>query len=370
MQQLSLSSTLHKFDTCKEFVNEFHFQETDLIITCKYIFEPYFGDMGVPSQVIFQDEFGSGEPNDDMVQQMIDAVKGEYTRVIGIGGGTVLDISKLFALKTMTPLVDLFQGKIKAEKKCELILVPTTCGTGSEVTNVAILGFHSLDTKLRLAAEALYADHAVLIPEIIKNLPRPFFAASAIDALVHAIESSLSPLATPFSLLFGHKAIDMILSSFLKIKKEGYEVLPNLLENFLLASCYAGIAFGKAGCGAVHAMSYPLSGKYHVAHGEANYTLLTSVLKKYAKKECSDKYTDTMTVLKNALGCSDGDIANCLDELLSAILEKKSMSTYGAKQEDIEPFADSVLQYQQVIMSHNPTVLSKEDVIDIYKDCL
>ena len=149
MKQLGLSSALHKFDTCKEFVDAFNLNENDLIITCKYIFEPYLGDFDIPAQVIYQETFGQGEPNDDMVNSMIDAIKGDYKRVIGIGGGTVLDISKLFVLKQMTPLVDLFQGRIKTEKKCELVLVPTTCGTGSEVTNVSILGFNELDTKLR-----------------------------------------------------------------------------------------------------------------------------------------------------------------------------------------------------------------------------
>lgn len=370
MKQLGLSSALHKFSSCKEFADAFALNEKDLIITCKYIYEPYFGDMDIPAQVIYQETFGQGEPNDDMVNSMIEAVNGEYNRVIGIGGGTVLDISKLFVLKQMTPLVDLFQGKIKSEKKCELILVPTTCGTGSEVTNVAILGFNKLDTKLRLATDEMYADSAVLIPELIEKLPRHFFATSSIDALIHAIESSLSPLSTPFSLLFGHKAIEIIVKDYMRIKNEGYEVLGEMLEDFLIASTYAGIAFGQAGCGAVHAMSYPFSGKYHVAHGEANYALLTSVLKKYAEKECSDKYTETMTVLKNALGCEISQVAEKLDELLSAVLEKKPMSAYGTTDGDIENFADSVLKYQQIIMSHNPTVLSKQDVIDIYKDCL
>lgn len=370
MKQLGLSSALHKFDSCREFAEAFHLNENDLIITCKYIFEPYFGEMKVPAQVIYQEEFGQGEPNDVMINSMIDAVKGDYNRVIGIGGGTVLDISKLFALKNMTPLVDLFQGKIKSEKKCELVLIPTTCGTGSEVTNVAIVGFLSLDTKLRLATDEMYADSAVLIPQLLENLPRHFFATSSIDALIHAIESSLSPLATPYSQLFGHKAIEIIVSGYRRIEREGYQVLGGLLEDFMVASNYAGIAFGQAGCGAVHAMSYPLSGKYHVAHGEANYALLTSVLKKYAQKECSEKYDITMGVLGSALQCGKKEVAGALDALLSAVLEKKPMSAYGTTEDDVEAFADSVLKYQQVIMSHNPTELSKEDVMDIYRDCL
>lgn len=370
MKQLSLSSRIHKLDTCKEFVKAFDIKESDLIITCEYIFEPYFKDMDIKAQVIFQEKFGQGEPNDDMVNDMIKAINPTYNRVIGIGGGTVLDISKLFALKTMTPLLDLFQGKIAPEKKCDLILVPTTCGTGSEVTNVSILGFNALDTKLRLAVDELYADDAVLIPELINNLPRKFFATSSIDALIHAIESSLSPLATPFSKLFGYKAIELIITAYRRLEQEGFDIQNSLLEDFLIASNYAGIAFGKAGCGAVHAMSYPLSGKYHVAHGEANYALLTSVLKRYSEKKCSDNYTETMNILKSALGCTIDEVPSELDKLLRVVLEKQPMSHYGTTAEDVPAFADSVLKYQQVVMSHNPTVLSREDIIDIYNHCL
>lgn len=370
MKMLSLSSYIHQFDNCKDFVEEFGIKENDLIITCEYIFEPYFKDMDIKAQVVYQEKFGAGEPNDDMVNAMIAAINPGYDRVIGIGGGTVLDISKLFALKKITPLLDLFQGRIAPEKKCDLILVPTTCGTGSEVTNVAILGFNSLDTKLRLAVDEMYADHAVLIPELINKLPRAIFATSSIDALIHAIESSLSPLATPLSKLFGHKAIEMIVAGYKKLEADGFDSLPELLNDFILASNYAGIAFGKAGCGAVHAMSYPFSGKYHVAHGEANYVLLTSVLKKYATKKCSAAYDETMAVLSQALECPVANVATRLDELLSVSLEKKPLSAYGTTKEDVAVFADSVLTYQQVIMSHNPTVLSREDVIDIYNDCL
>ena len=116
----------------------------------------------------------------------------------------------------------------------------------------------------------MYAESAVLIPELLEGLPFGVFATSSIDALVHAVESSLSPKATAYTKLFGYKAIEMIIKGYQKVVKEGKEVLPGLMSDFLIASNYAGIAFGTAGCAAVHATSYPLGGKYHVAHGESN----------------------------------------------------------------------------------------------------
>ncbi|MFR0911098.1 MAG: iron-containing alcohol dehydrogenase [Eubacterium sp.] len=108
-----------------------------------------------------------------------------------------------------------------------------------------------------------------------------------------------------------------------------------------MSYCKRCVAFGKAGCGAVHALSYPLSGKYHVAHGEANYALLTSVLKKYASKECSDKYDQVVNILANAIGCQVSDVNEELDKLLSVILPKKPLSAYGTTEDDIPDFAES-----------------------------
>ena len=95
----------------------------------------------------------------------------DVKRIIGIGGGTVMDLCKLFVLKQVSPVLDLFDGKIPVEKEKELILIPTTCGTGSEVTNVSVMALVSRNTKKGLADNALYADKAVLISPLLKPLP-------------------------------------------------------------------------------------------------------------------------------------------------------------------------------------------------------
>lgn len=97
-----------------------------------------------------------------------------YKRVIAIGGGSVLDVSKLFVLKTISPVVDLFEHKLEFIKEKELILIPTTCGTGSEVTNISILELKAKHTKMGLAVDELYADYAVMIPELLEDLPFQF----------------------------------------------------------------------------------------------------------------------------------------------------------------------------------------------------
>ena len=160
MKQLMIKPTIYKYDTCKKFAEEFHIEKGDLVITNEYIYEPFFGKLNLECDVIYQEKYGAGEPSDDMAEAIYKDIKGEHKRIIAIGGGTVIDISKLFALKYVSPILDLYDGKLPIEKDKELVLVPTTCGTGSEVTNIAILALNSRGTKKGLAVDEMYGDSA------------------------------------------------------------------------------------------------------------------------------------------------------------------------------------------------------------------
>jgi len=171
-----------------------------------------------------------------MIDKMYEDIKHlSFKRVIGIGGGSVLDTAKLFSLEKFTPALDLYDKKFEPVKAKKLVLVPTTCGTGSEVTNIAILGLKSRNTKLGLADDSLYADDAYIIPKLLTSLPLKPFAHSSIDALIHAAESALSPSATVYTKMFSYEAIKMILKGFTGIVKEKKEYKDlEILENFLL----------------------------------------------------------------------------------------------------------------------------------------
>lgn len=368
MKQILLKPEIHKFETCKEFAEQFKLGEGDLIITNEYIYTPFFGSMGIKATVIFQEKYGAGEPSDEMVEAMYADLPGGCTRVIAIGGGTVIDIAKLFALKNLHPVLDLYDRKLEIVKDKTLVLVPTTCGTGSEVTNISILALKSRDAKLGLAVDELYADSAVLIPELLSGLPFRFFATSSIDALVHAVESGLSPKATPYTRLFGDKAIEMIIGGYLKIADDGPEARIPLLEDFLIASSYAGIAFGTAGCAAVHAMSYPLSGKYHVAHGESNYALFTGVLKSYMEVRTDGAIAEINALLARLLGCGIPQVYDRLEELLNNILPKQPLRAYGVTEAELPEFAKSVITMQGRLMGNSFVPLDEARVLKIYRE--
>ncbi|MCD8300517.1 MAG: 4-hydroxybutyrate dehydrogenase [Clostridiales bacterium] len=368
MKQFMVKPEILKYDTCKDFAEDFKIGKDDLVITNEYIYQPFFGDLNLDCEVIFQEKYGVGEPSDDMVEAMYKDIKGQPKRVIAVGGGTVIDISKIFALKNVSPILDLYDGKLPVEKNKELILIPTTCGTGSEVTNIAILALNSRGTKKGLAVDEMYGDKAVMIPELLKGLPFKVFATSSIDALIHAIESSLSPKANGYTKMFGYKAMEMILNGYKKIRDEGPDARLPLLEDFLIASNYAGIAFGNAGCAAVHALSYPLGANYHVAHGESNYAMFTGVMKNYLEIKTDGEIETLEKYIAGILECSPENVFDELEKLLNVLLPKKALHEYGVKEKELAEFTDSVMTEQGRLMVNSFVELDRDRVYKIYKE--
>ena len=200
MHSFRVVPEIRQYDTTKEFCADLHIGKGDLLLISESLYDKFFKLHDKGAIPVFYRQYGSGEPTDLMVEGIYRDLQGlSYQRVIAVGGGTILDVAKLFALKNISPVVDLYDRKLEIQKEKELILVPTTCGTGSEVTNISILELTAKNTKLGLADDALFADKAVLIPELLKNLPLRFFATSSIDALIHSIESFTSPKASAFT---------------------------------------------------------------------------------------------------------------------------------------------------------------------------
>lgn len=367
MKQFVCKPTIHMFPTCKDFLAGFDIGEDDLVLSNAYIFKPFFDGLDCRAKALFLEDYGQGEPSDTMVDALLAAAsRYDFRRIIAIGGGSVIDVAKVLAVAPAgSDTSAVFDCKeLKQEK--ELIILPTTCGTGSEVTNISIINRTRIGTKMGLASEKMFADAAVLVPELLSSLPFGVFATSSIDALVHAVESSLSPKATAYTKLFGYKAIEMIIRSYQKLVKEGREVLGGLMEDFLIASNYAGLAFGTAGCAAVHAMSYPLGGTYHVPHGESNYAMFTGVLKNYMEIKQDGEIAVMNGYLADLLGCGVGEVYDKLEELLNQVLPKKALHEYGVTVQDLDTFTEAVMTTQGRLMGNNFVPLDAERVRKIY----
>lgn len=369
MKRFAVIPEIDLYDSCEEFCQEIGVGMGDLILTNEFIFEPYLAKHVKDATVVYVEKYGTGEPSDEMVEAIYADIKGcHYSRVFAIGGGTIIDVSKLFALETVSPVLDLYDKKIPAKKGKKLYILPTTCGTGSEVTNISILELKSRHTKLGLADPALFADRAVLIPELLKGLPFRFFATSSIDALIHAVESYLSPKASPFTRMYSVKAMEMILDGYQEIAENGEKARMARLADFHLASTYAGIAFGNAGCAAVHAMSYPLGARYHVPHGESNYAIFTGVLKTYKKLKPEGDIETLEAIFSRILDCDAPDVYEELEKLLNHLCQKKALHEYGVTEAELEEFTENVMTSQGRLMANNYTELDRDTVYRIYQE--
>ena len=368
MLALRVVPKIYYFDTVAEFNEEFKITDRDLLVTNEWIYTPYVAPLGVSPNIIYQEKFGAGEPSDEMIDGLVaEAKKYDYDRIIALGGGTIVDICKVLALDVPERSEALFTGEAPLKKIKELVVIPTTCGTGSEVTNVAIAELKSLHIKKGIAAEETFADIAVLIPETMKGLPYKVFATSSVDALIHAVESFLSPKATPFTEMYSRKAIKMIMKGYKGIADKGQDHIMDYMKDFVLASNYAGIAFGNAGCGAIHALSYSIGGAFHVAHGEANYQFFTEVMKKYVAKEPDGKIKKLTEIFAKVLGKEPTPaVYEDLDAFLGTLIEKKALKEYGMVEAQIDEFTKSTVDNQQRLLVNNYCFLEDSDLRDIF----
>ena len=367
MRVLKIKPELHKFDSFKEFALEFNIGKGDFVITNEFIYTPFMKELNLEADFMFQEKFGFGEPSDEMINSIMAEIRGkEYKRIVAIGGGSIIDISKLLVLKDSGNCVDLFEKTVPLIKERELIIVPTTCGTGSEVTNLSIAEIKSKHTKMGLAADELLPEHAVLIPELVKGLPYKFFVTSSVDALIHAVESFVSPKSNPYTELFSIKAVELIIKGYMEIIEKGEDYRLEILEDFVIGANYAGVAFGNTGVGAVHALSYPLGGTYHVPHGEANYQFFIEVFKYYNKLNPTGKIKQINKLIADIIGVEEENAYEALGKLLNNLLSLKPLREYGMKQEEVELFTDSVIKTQQRLLVNNYVPFDRQDILNIY----
>jgi len=368
MKAFSLQTEIHSFTGFAPFVEVFRPGQGDLILTHRVLYELYMRPLALGCDVVFQEDYGS-EPTDTMIDLLLQEQSGKnQQRIFAIGGGSVIDLAKILALGNVTTAADLFERRCAVEKQKKLVAIPTTCGTGSEVTNITIALFLSENTKLGLVDDALYPDCAVLIPELLKSLPYKPFIHSSIDALVHALESYLSPKANSYTELYSLRAIDILVKGYQALQRRGRGFREEILEDFLLASNFAGIAFAHAGVGAVHALSYPLSGKYRVPHGEANYLFLGPIFKAYERLAPEGKIKRLRIMLASLLGLADtSEVFSELEWFLSTLQTAPKLRDYGMMPAEIETFVDIVMTKQQRLLANNYVFLSRDEIRNIYR---
>lgn len=295
--------------------------------------------------------------------------------VLACGGGSVMDTAKLASV-LMTDdydIRDLLDAPGRARKCMPSILVPTTAGTGSEATPNAIVAVPEKMLKVGIVNDSMIADYAVLDARMIRNLPRSIAAATGVDALAHAIECYTSNKANPISDTFALEALDMILSN-IEAACDGADQM-EAKSSMLLAAFYAGVAITASGTTAVHALSYPLGGKYHIAHGVSNAMLLVPVMKfnePYCRERLAKAYDRCCHDESRCQSAEEKSawIIRRLDEIVRHLDIPTSLSRdFHVPREDLDGLVEAGMQVKR-LLNNNIRNLTAEDARKIYLEVL
>ncbi|MBT0587367.1 iron-containing alcohol dehydrogenase [Alteromonas oceanisediminis] len=314
------------------------------------------------------------DPPVDVVEQAVQRAQMHHIDgVIGVGGGSSLDVAKLIAVVcgTEMALKDIIGVDKVIGKRLPLILAPTTAGTGSEATPIAIVTTGST-TKAGIVARQLYADIALLDASLTEGLPAAITAATGIDAMVHAIEAFTSAIhKNPYSDMLAHNALRLLSRNIVAATQHGENTLAR--QAMLLGAFQAGQAFANAPVGAVHALAYPLGGRFHIPHGLSNALVLIEVMR-FNLESCAPLYAELAASFDlNTARKTPREIAECvidtIDNLIQSLPLTRRLSALGVSENDLAMLADDAM-LQTRLLVNNPRSVNFDDALAIYKKVL
>lgn len=292
--------------------------------------------------------------------------------VIGVGGGSSMDVAKLIAvllgsdqdLKTMYGI-----GNVKGSR-LPLIQIPTTAGTGSEVTPISIVTTGET-TKMGVVAPQLYADLAILDAALTVGLPAKVTAATGIDAMVHAIEAYTTKLKkNPLSDMLAREALRLLSGNLILACKDGKNI--EARQAMLLGAMLAGQCFANAPVAAVHALAYPIGGIFHVPHGLSNSLVLPHVLR-FNAPTAAPMYAELAEIVQPGIqgsveAKSQGLIAH-MEALAAEVGIETRLRQVGISATDLDRLADDAM-LQTRLLTNNPRPVTREDAYRIYEAAL
>lgn len=288
--------------------------------------------------------------------------------VIGVGGGSVLDVTKLVAafINSEQHVEDCFgTGFIKA-KGLWFACLPTTAGTGSEVSPNAILLDERDHLKKGIVSPYLIADAAYVDPKLTWTVPAKVTADTGMDALTHCIEAYTNKFAHPAVDIYALKGIQLISANLERAVKDGKDV--EAREALALGSLYGGLCLGPVNTAAVHALSYPLGGEFHIPHGLSNAILLPSVMK-FNRPANLKRYAEVAVALGCEPGKDDNETAqrgvDYIYQLAEAVGIPQKLTDLGIPQSAVDGMAKAAMEVQR-LLKNNPREVTEQDARDIY----
>jgi alcohol dehydrogenase len=308
------------------------------------------------------DQVREDPPESTVLEAVEIALAADADGVIAVGGGSSMDVAKVVAvlLRSEQSLADIYGVDQVSGSRLPLILVPTTAGTGSEVTPVAVITTGET-TKAGVSSPQLLPDIAVLDPDLTLGLPPRVTAMTGIDAMVHAIEAFTSKIRkNPVSDMLARQALALLSANIHTAVHQGDD--RDARAGMLLGAMLAGQAFANAPVAAVHALAYPLGGHYHIPHGLSNSLVLPSVLR-YNMPAAERYYAELAPILG---GVTAEDLVAALEAIILDTGLPATLSEADVPESDLPMLADEAM-LQQRLLINNPRDVALADALEIYR---
>lgn len=340
-----------------------HLNKIGMVAKCRKALK----NAGMESECFTETE---GNPSTDTVVKATEGFKkSKADFIVAFGGGSPLDVAKAVAvLATYGGNIVDYEGAGKVMGPVvPMIAIPTTAGTGSEVTAFSVITDHSRNYKLTVVSNYLLPAYVILDPDLIATVPANTAAACGIDAMVHALEAYISKAASPFSDIFAREALRLIGGSIRDYVADRSN--PAACESMTVGSLFAGIAFSHARLGNVHAMSHPVSAYFDVPHGVANAILLPTVVDFNKDAADPEKYRYIYGCISKDMGA---DINFTPDMLATEIRMLNyelgilpTLSDIGVTSDKFEQMADDAMKSGNI--QCNPQFTMKNDILKLYE---
>jgi len=292
--------------------------------------------------------------------------------VIGLGGGSSMDVAKLIAvllgseqdLKSMYGIGNVSGGRLP------LVQIPTTAGTGSEVTPISIVTTGAT-TKMGVVSPQLYADLAILDAELTVGLPARVTAATGIDAMVHAIEAYTTRLKkNPLSDMLARQALTLLSANLVATCEDGSNLAGR--QAMLVGAMLAGQSFANAPCAAVHALAYPIGGIFHVPHGLSNALVLPHVLR-FNLPETATLYAELAEIaapqIQGSMEARAEGLIAAMEDIAHRVGIETRLQQVGIAASDLDRLTDDAM-LQTRLLTNNPRVVTRSDARAIYQAAL
>ena len=288
--------------------------------------------------------------------------------IVGLGGGTVMDSSKLASVlvRSERGIYDVLADGTVGAREVGLALAATTAGTGSEVGPRAIITDSRTNGKQGIAADSMVADIAVIDPELTVGMPPSVTASTGIDALAHCLEAYTNKFAHPAADLYALEGTRLITTYLERAVNDGNDL--EARSAMSMASLYGGYCLGPVNTHAGHALAYPLGVRYHMAHGVSNALVLSYVVE-FNLSACRERMAKVALAM-GATGSDIDELAESASRMVRGLCERVGielkLSRLGVREEDLEPMADEAFAIKR-LMNNNPRDITRDDVLGIYR---